>query len=130
MRVELPTGAVTIDADRVDGDVDRFVRRYLEGEQVAFDGAVDLAELTTFQQAVIGALRDVPYGEIITYGALARRIGRSAAVRAVANACGTNPCPIIIPCHRVVAKHGLGGYSDGGVRVKEWLLRHEEAGIG
>jgi methylated-DNA-[protein]-cysteine S-methyltransferase len=82
---------------------------------------------TAFQQRVWQAMREIPLGETISYGALAKQLNSSA--RAVGNACRTNPIPIIIPCHRIVAKHGIGGFSGmiQGTRItmKEWLLRHE-----
>ena len=68
----------------------------------------------------------IPYGKTISYAELASRIGQPKAYRAVANACGQNRLPIIIPCHRVIASGGkLGGYSSG-LKRKRWLLRHEQ----
>lgn len=79
---------------------------------------------TPFQKAVWQQMQAIPYGEARTYGEIAKWL-RSAA-RAVGVACGRNPIPIIIPCHRVVAAGGLGGYSgDGGVDTKQWLLELE-----
>lgn len=82
---------------------------------------------TPFQQRVWQVLQEIPCGETLTYGALARRLQSSA--RAVAGACRANPIPILIPCHRVVAVHGMGGYMGqrAGVAmgIKQWLLRHE-----
>lgn len=88
----------------------------------------DLAEQgTAFCRRVWQVLLAIPPGQACTYGELARSLGSSA--RAVAAACRANPYPIIIPCHRVIAKEGLGGYcgaSDGlPVLIKRWLLRHE-----
>lgn len=88
---------------------------------------------TAFQQRVWQALRHIPRGQTLTYGELARALGSSA--RAVGGACGANPIAIVIPCHRVVAARGLGGFSgstDGQwLVVKRWLLGHEGvAGIG
>jgi methylated-DNA-[protein]-cysteine S-methyltransferase len=95
-----------------------------------FDGALDNFNLpltprgTLFQQSVWQAMRAIPAGRTRTYGELTRDVGGSA--QAVGAACGANPIPIIIPCHRVVAANGLGGYSgDGGVRTKTQLLRLE-----
>ena len=83
---------------------------------------------TDFQQRVWSALREIPSGATRTYGALAARLGSGA--RAVGGACRRNPLPIVIPCHRVVAAQGLGGYSgetDGPViAVKRALLAHED----
>ena len=81
---------------------------------------------TAFQRDVWRALRDIPYGQVISYGDLARWAGRSGASRAAGAACGANRVPIFIPCHRVVAKSGgLGGFG-GGLEIKEALLRHEQ----
>lgn len=80
---------------------------------------------TPFQIRVWQALREIPRGTTISYGELARRVGRPQTFRAVGQACGANPIPIIIPCHRVIAADGsLGGYSAGPER-KRWLLMHE-----
>jgi methylated-DNA-[protein]-cysteine S-methyltransferase len=82
---------------------------------------------TPFQQRVWRALREIPAGHPITYGALAKRLGTAA--RAVGQACGSNPLPILVPCHRVVAANGLGGFmhaaSGAPLDVKTWLLAHE-----
>lgn len=105
----------------------RQVKEYLAGKRATFDLAVDMRFLTDFQRTVLRAVMKVPRGEVITYGALARVIGRPKAARAVGQALGSNPIPIIIPCHRVLASDGsLGGYSGrGGVRTKADLLRLE-----
>ena len=86
---------------------------------------------TQFQLRVWQAIYAIPVGETRTYGQLAALLG--SGPRAVANACGANPLPIIIPCHRVVAKSGIGGFLQGkknGVLVKRWLLQHEGVDIG
>ncbi len=84
---------------------------------------------SAFQQRVWRAMRAIPPGSTLTYGELAQRVGSGA--RAVANACGANPIPIIIPCHRVVARHGLGGFMRGkennALYIKQWLLTHERS---
>ena len=79
---------------------------------------------TTFQRQVWAALRCIPYGEVRTYGEIARRIGRPGAMRAVGGACHANPVPIITPCHRVVAAHGPGGFGSG-LEIKRRLLALE-----
>lgn len=82
---------------------------------------------TLYQRRVWTSMQTIPYGETLSYGGLARILG--SGPRAVASACGRNPLPIIIPCHRVVASAGLGGYSGGtGLPTKQWLLTHE-AGV-
>lgn len=86
----------------------------------------DLAEGTPLQRAVWLEIARIPYGETISYSTLAERVGFPRAVRAVASACGANPVPLAIPCHRVLAKDGtLGGFSLGGIEVKEKLLKIE-----
>jgi methylated-DNA-[protein]-cysteine S-methyltransferase len=79
-----------------------------------------------FQQAVCAAMASIPFGETRTYGEISKAVG--GVPQAVGRACGGNPLPILIPCHRVLATQGLGGFSgDGGVETKIWLLRHEGA---
>jgi O-6-methylguanine DNA methyltransferase len=78
-------------------------------------------DATAFQEDVWGALRAIPYGEVRTYADVAGAVGRPRAARAVGNANHANPWPVIVPCHRVVAGNGLGGYG-GGERVKRYLL--------
>lgn len=80
-----------------------------------------------FQLAVWGELQAIPFGEVRTYGEIARRVTRDGGARAVGAANGQNPVAILVPCHRVVAAGGrLGGYA-GGLDVKRWLLAHEAA---
>ena len=99
--------------------------RYLAGDMAAFDGGALLTGGTEFQRAVWSALCEIPAGSTISYGELARRIGRADAVRAVGAANGANPIPVDDPCHRVVAAAGsLHGYG-GGLPRKRWLLAHE-----
>lgn len=106
----------------------------LQGELAAYfsgeccDFSVELAPRgTDFQRAVWKELRRIPRGKTLSYAALAARLGRPRAVRAVAAANARNPISIIIPCHRVVGSNGaLTGYA-GGLERKEWLLRHEAA---
>ena len=101
----------------------RLLERYFAGEPVAFDLPLAPAG-TSFQQRVWMAMRAIPPGETVTYGELARRLGSEP--RAVGGACGANPLPIVIPCHRVVAANGAGGYSGcGGLATKARLLALE-----
>lgn len=99
---------------------------YFAGDRVEFD--VPLAPRgTEFQLAAWAALRTIPYGETVTYGDQARRMGDVNKARAVGAANGKNPIPIMIPCHRVVGSSGdLVGFA-GGVGVKRWLLAHESS---
>ena len=94
-------------------------------------GKVDLAGLTSFQRRVLEACAKVEYGDTVTYGQLAKRIGRPAAARAVGAALARNPVPLVIPCHRVIAADGSpGGFSaEGGVSLKRWLLELESRTI-
>jgi len=103
----------------------RQLRAYFAGELEEFD--LPLApEGTPFQQKVWSELCNIPYGETISYGELARRIGNPNASRAVGLANGSNPIPIIIPCHRVIGSNGkLTGYG-GGLPIKEKLLALEK----
>lgn len=97
---------------------------YFGGRLHAFDVAL-VAHGTTFRKAVWNALARIPYGETISYGELARRIGDPAASRAVGAANGANPLPIVVPCHRVIGSSGkLTGFG-GGLPIKQWLLDHE-----
>ncbi|TAK98226.1 MAG: methylated-DNA--[protein]-cysteine S-methyltransferase [Rhodospirillaceae bacterium] len=101
---------------------------YFDGKLKRFDLPLAPAG-TLFQQQVWRAMCDIPYGGTATYGALAARLHSSA--RSVGTACGRNPLPILIPCHRVVAAgNRLGGYSgDGGMKTKTALLRLEGSEI-
>lgn len=97
---------------------------YLVGKRRTFDLPLK-PQGTPFQQKVWSALADIPYGQTITYGELARRVGCPKGSRAVGQANHRNPLPILLPCHRVVGAGGtLTGYG-GGLELKEWLLRLE-----
>ncbi len=81
---------------------------------------------TPFRQDVWQQLKDIPYGSVVSYAELARRLGKPGAARAAGTACGANPVSILIPCHRVVSTAGkLTGYA-GGIQAKEYLLRLEK----
>lgn len=100
---------------------------YFDKKRTSFDLPV-FPDGTPFQMKVWKALQSIPYGEVRTYAQIAEAIGKPGAVRAVGNACGANPIPIVIPCHRVVAKDGIGGFSAGKhpEKLKELLLKLEE----
>jgi methylated-DNA-[protein]-cysteine S-methyltransferase len=107
---------------------------YFAGQRRVFDLPIDWAGSSATQRQVLGVLYDqVGYGETITYGALAQRAVTgpdrvSLPARAIGGVMGSNPIPLIVPCHRVVAGNGLGGYSGGtGLEVKRWLLIFEGA---
>lgn len=101
---------------------------YFDGHRKKFDLIFNPAG-TRFQQKVWNALQKIPYGEVMSYGELAKKLNSSP--RAVGMACGSNPVPILIPCHRVVATDGrLNGYSgEGGINTKANLLRLEGLNI-
>src|SRR5512141_2669630 len=102
---------------------------YLNGRRTAFDLPIDYSALTEFQKKVLTTALKIPRGQVLTYGDVARKIGRPRAARAVGQALGSNPMPIVIPCHRVLGSDGsLHGYSGGGgIKTKEWLLKLEGA---
>jgi methylated-DNA-[protein]-cysteine S-methyltransferase len=103
------------------------VRAYFAGDLAAVDAIEVEPGGTAFQRCVWTLLRAVPAGTTVTYGELARRLGRPGASRAVGLANHDNPIPIVIPCHRVVGARGhLTGYA-GGLERKRWLLEHEGA---
>jgi O-6-methylguanine DNA methyltransferase len=100
------------------------VLQFLEGKRRAFDLPLDL-RATAFQLAVYEAVADIPFGEVSSYRDVAEKVGRPRAVRAVGAANGANPIPLVIPCHRVIAKSGhLQGYG-GGLDLKARLLAME-----
>jgi methylated-DNA-[protein]-cysteine S-methyltransferase len=102
---------------------------YFAGEPDSFaDVELDLSWGTPFQVSVAEALRDVPYGETVTYGELAALAGYPNAQRAAGTFCAANRFPLFIPCHRVVAANGLGSYGSLGPRYKQRLLALEANG--
>lgn len=105
------------------------LNEYLGGKRIAFDLPIDYSVLTEFQKKVLTTALKIPRGRVLTYGDVARKIGRPRAARAVGQALGSNPMPIVIPCHRVLGSDGsLHGYSGGGgLKTKEWLLKLEGA---
>jgi methylated-DNA-[protein]-cysteine S-methyltransferase len=114
---------------RVVRDARRQLAEYFSGQRKEFDLPIDWTGFGPAQRQVLGLLYDdVGYGETVTYGTLAGRAGIPASTdvipaRAVGQIMGSNPIPLIVPCHRVVASDGLGGYSGGaGPEVKRWLL--------
>jgi methylated-DNA-[protein]-cysteine S-methyltransferase len=101
----------------------RQLSRYFRGERVSFRISTDSLVGTEFQRKVWRVLQTIPYGETRTYAWVARKIGHPKAARAVGVACGANPIPLIIPCHRVVASDGsLGGFSAGLVWKRRLLV--------
>lgn len=100
------------------------LRLYLAGGRPGFSGPLDLSRATEYERKVYKVARTIAYGETRTYGWIAEKAGGSP--RSAGNALGRNPLPIVIPCHRVIAASGLGGYT-GGVRFKRALLSLEGA---
>ncbi len=109
-------------------DARRQLEDYFDGRRGGFDLAVDLSLVAPFTDRVLTRTAAIPPGQVLTYGALAAEIGHARAARAVGNALGSNPIPIVVPCHRVVRSGGgLGGYT-GGIHRKEHLLDLEGGG--
>ena len=101
------------------------LKRYLQDSDTPLDIPIAVTG-TPFQQRVWRAIAAIPAGQTLTYSELADKV--ASGPRAVANVCGANHVPLVIPCHRVVAKSGLGGFMQGeqdGLTVKQWLLDHE-----
>ena len=110
------------------GDLPERMRRYFEGQGVAFDDRLDVGHATAFLRAVWEATRGIPRGETRSYSWVAGRVGRPRASRAVGQAMARNPVPIVVPCHRVVNNDGgLGGFG-GGLEMKRRLLELEALG--
>ena len=111
-------------------DVQRELERYFAGDLRRFTVPLDWALVGGFATSVLRATAAIPYGEVSTYGAISTAVGRPGASRAAGNALGSNPIPIVIPCHRVLRSGGgLGGYT-GGLHRKQALLAVEAAGRG
>jgi methylated-DNA-[protein]-cysteine S-methyltransferase len=124
----LPSQATTTRGDGHDAppvlkDTATQLEEYFAGERTGFTVPMEL-DGTPFQKDVWAELTRIPYGETISYGELARRVGRPSAPRAVGQANGRNPIPVIVPCHRVLASTGIGGYG-GGLPMKRTLLAVE-----
>ena len=129
-RVHFPDDDSAYEVDAIE-DPERFtdaleqLDEYWSGKRTEFDLPL-IPEGTEFRMQVWDALLDVPYGKTASYGEIARRVGRPKAARAVGAACGSNPLPIFIPCHRVVGSTGaLTGFG-GGLPIKEKLLALEK----
>lgn len=118
-------GSYTLHAASCANPVSERVCAYLDGDLTALDPIEVRTAGTDFQRRVWAALRDIPVGTTISYGQLAARIGAPTASRAVGLANGSNPIPIVVPCHRVIGANGkLTGFG-GGLHRKQWLLAHE-----
>jgi methylated-DNA-[protein]-cysteine S-methyltransferase len=101
------------------------LKKYFSGAEMNFSFPFDLLWGTPFQRRVWNAMRKIPYGQTRSYKWLAQRVGNSRKARAAGQACGSNPLPILIPCHRVIRSDGgLGGFG-GGLHIKRKLLKLE-----
>ena len=101
------------------------LREYFGGQRARFDIPLDWGRMAPFQRAVLEATATVPFGHVDTYAGIARKIGKPGATRAVGNALGRNPIPVIVPCHRVIRSDAtIGGYT-GGLGIKHRLLAIE-----
>ena len=115
-----------MDPQPLSADITEQLSKYFSDGKFQFHLPLNI-QGTNFQKKVWKAMTRIPAGEVMTYGAVAKKL--SSSPRAVGNACRANPLPIIIPCHRVVSQSGLGGY--GGhtegehLGIKSWLLQHE-----
>lgn len=123
----LPASVATVRApDRATRNVVDQLLHYLEDPRWHFDLPLEL-DGTPFQCRVWAALREIPVGEVVSYGDLAARLASGA--RAVGGACRRNPVPVIVPCHRVVSAAGIGGFmgatAGAPLAIKAWLLAHE-----
>lgn len=108
-----------------EGPIAAELARFFRGEIRDLTGIpVDLRNSTGFERRVYEATRAIPFGKVATYGQIAKAIGEPGAARAVGNALGRNPIALVIPCHRVVASNGIGGFT-GGLEWKRKLLRFE-----
>src|SRR3990172_5191834 len=125
-RVERKYRAKAVEKEAPFARLFKLLDSYFKVKKISFDLEID-PEGTEFEIKVWRALSRIPYGETRSYGEVAAELGIKGGARAVGGACGKNPLPIIVPCHRVVGVLGLGGYSAGGVGTKKFLLRLEGA---
>jgi methylated-DNA-[protein]-cysteine S-methyltransferase len=127
----LAVRGASIEPDETVQQVIGQLREYFAGQRQSFDVPLDLPRLPPATLAVLQALQTIPYGTTITYADLATRSGTGLPARAIGSIMGANPVPLVIPCHRVVAGDGLGGYSGGDpgqeLATKRWLLELEGA---
>jgi methylated-DNA-[protein]-cysteine S-methyltransferase len=127
LRLHYGADGFALASARDPGGLTRALDAYFAGDLAAIEGLPVATGGTPFQRMVWRALRDIACGATVSYGELARCIGRAEAVRAVGLANGANPISIVVPCHRVIGADGaLTGYG-GGIERKRWLLAHEGA---
>ena len=117
---EPPAGSATILRQGL-----RELQEFAQGKRREFSVPVDLSACTTFTQAVLAACAKIPFGQVRTYGEIARAVGRPGGAQAVGQALGRNPLAIIVPCHRVVSGNGDGGFTAGmHLKYVLWELEH------
>lgn len=121
--------ALTTPLDELRKNIQTQLQRYLTNPASLLSLPTLALKGTPFQRGVWEAIRAIPVGQTVSYGQLAKALNSSP--RAVSNACGANPFPILTPCHRVVSQSGIGGFMQGrqddDLEIKRWLLRHEGA---
>lgn len=122
-RVELVQKKAVDTADTITLKAAKELSVYFAGKADTFSVPTD-AVGTAFQKAVWNVMKNTPVGTTRTYGEVAKIIGKPKAVRAVGTACGANPLLVVVPCHRIKAAHGLGGFA-AGLSSKKWLLARE-----
>jgi methylated-DNA-[protein]-cysteine S-methyltransferase len=123
---ELPHGGAAADEDDAGHPLTQRLVAFFRGEDVSFDDVtLDFEDEAPFHRELAATLRKVPRGEVVTYGELAALAGRPGAGRAAGTFCAQNRLPVFIPCHRVVAAGGLGGYGSLGLAYKRRLLALE-----
>ena len=126
LQLQYGAGGFVLETARNPQGLTDAIAAYFAGNLNAIDALPVQAGGTPFQRDVWRALREIPCGTTLSYGKLAERIGRPAAVRAVGMANGANPVAVVVPCHRVIGSNGsLTGYG-GGIERKRWLLNHEK----
>lgn len=128
LRLHYGEGGFALEDGAAPASLRSAIEAYFSGDLPAIEALSVATAGTEFQREVWAALRSIPAGETLSYGALAKKIARPAAVRAVGAANGSNPIGVVVPCHRVIgADASLTGYA-GGVERKRWLLTHEGVG--
>jgi methylated-DNA-[protein]-cysteine S-methyltransferase len=128
--VTVPGKGARVRAESVPNSTVALLQAFFRGEDVSFDDVpLDLEFETPFQSALAAALRRVPRGEVVTYGELAALAGRPGAARAAGTFCARNRLAPFVPCHRVVAAGGLGGYGSLGLDYKRRLLALERVAV-